>query len=41
MIHVEHNKVEPQRTQIHDFLAAHGYRRTAKIRFDDEYMLHR
>jgi len=41
MIHVEHNKVEPQRTQIHDFLVAQGYRRTAKIRFDDEYLLHR
>lgn len=37
LIHVEHNYVEPNRTQIRDFLAERGYDRTDSVRFDDEY----
>jgi FkbM family methyltransferase len=39
MIHVEHNRLEPRRSEIKAFLEARGYRRTAQIRFDDEYCL--
>lgn len=39
LIHVEHNRMEPRRSEIKAFLEARGYRRTARIRFDDEYCL--
>jgi FkbM family methyltransferase len=37
LIHVEHNFVEPQRTEMRQFLEGVGYRHSATMQWDDEY----
>jgi FkbM family methyltransferase len=37
MIHVEHNSIEPRRSEIRAFLEGAGYRHTEALAWDDEY----
>jgi len=38
LIHLEHNFIEPKRTQMHDFLLDHGYIHMNENMWDDEYV---
>lgn len=38
MIHVEHNFIEPRRTQMREFLLSKGYKYNRENKFDDEYV---